>query len=53
MKQQAERDNGRLPFAVLRMDGQGPESIGAWPVIIRFDNFVKLLNDAGYGDTND
>jgi len=53
MKQQADRDNGRLPFAVLRMDGQGPESIGAWPVVIRFDNFVKLLNDAGYGDTND
>jgi hypothetical protein len=54
MRQQAARADTRLPFAVLRMDGQGPESIGAWPVIIRFDNFVTLLNQAGYGDpTND
>lgn len=50
MKQQAERADGRLPFAVLRLDGQGEAAIGAWPVIIRLDQFVQLLREAGYGD---
>lgn len=50
MRQQAERQaDGRLPFAVLRMDGQGEKSIDEWPVVIRFDLFVGLLRDAGYG----
>ena len=49
MRQQAERNDGRLPFAVLRMDGQGPASIESWPVVVRFDTFVQLLRDAGYG----
>ena len=42
--------DGRLPFAVLRLDGQGPASIGEWPVVIRFEEFVRLLRAAGYGD---
>lgn len=49
MEQQAARADGRLPFAVLRMDGQGPASIAAWPVVIRLDAFVELLRAAGYG----
>lgn len=50
MKQQAERNDGLvLPFAVLRMDGQGEASIGAWPVVVRFDTFIHLLHNAGYG----
>ena len=53
MKQQAERNHGQLPFAVLRLDGQGPASIGEWPVVIRLDHFVQLLRDAGYGDNDD
>ena len=51
MRQQDERGTGRFPFAVLRMDGQGPATIGAWPCVIRFDNLVQLLREAGYGDT--
>jgi hypothetical protein len=31
------------------MDGQGEASIGAWPVVIRLDHFIALLNAAGYG----
>lgn len=50
MKQQADRADGRLPFAVLRLDGQGEASVGAWPVVLRLDHFTDLLNDAGYGD---
>jgi hypothetical protein len=49
LRQQAERGDGtRLPFAVLRLDGQGPASIEDWPVIIRFGAFVPLLLEAGY-----
>lgn len=52
MKQQADRANASLlPFAVLRMDGQGEASIGEWPVVIRFDLFTDLLRAAGYGGT--
>lgn len=40
---------GRLPFAVLRLDGQGPASIEEWPVVVRFGEFVRLLREAGYG----
>lgn len=50
MRQQEQRADGRLPFAVLRMDGTGEATIGAWPVVIRLDLFVQLLTDAGYGD---
>jgi hypothetical protein len=50
MKQQAERSNtNTLPFAVLRMNGQGEASINAWPVVIRLDHFIQLLRQAGYG----
>jgi len=51
MRQQELRLGTALPFAVLRMDGQGPAAIGSWPVVIRFDRFVELLREAGYGDT--
>jgi len=51
MRQQADRAAlGDLPFAILRMDGQGPAVIGSWPVILRLDTFTELLRAAGYGD---
>lgn len=50
MDQQADRADSRLAFAVLRLDGQGPASIGAWPVVLRLDAFTELLRAAGYGD---
>ena len=51
MRQQADRAAlGDLPFAILRMDGQGPAVIGSWPVIIRLDTLTELLRAAGYGD---
>lgn len=50
MRQQEERAvDDVMPFAVLRMDGQGEASIGAWPVVIRLDLFIDLLREAGYG----
>ena len=51
MRQQAERyEPTLLPFAVLRLDGQGPASIEDWPVVIRLGAFVEVLRDAGWGD---
>lgn len=51
MRQQSDRAAlGDLPFAILRMDGQGPAVIGSWPVIIRLDTLTELLRAAGYGD---
>lgn len=50
MRQQVRRFSGALPFAVLRLDGQGEKSIAEWPVVIRLDLFVGLLRAAGYGD---
>lgn len=51
MRQQEDRTaRGDLPFAILRLDGQGPAVIGSWPVIIRLDQFTNLLRAAGYGD---
>jgi hypothetical protein len=51
MKQQAERAQpGVVPFAVLRLDGQGPAAIEAWPVVISLGQFVEILREAGWGD---
>lgn len=35
--------------AVLRMNGQGPASIGEWVVNMRVDTLKELLKEAGYG----
>lgn len=51
MKQQAERaEPTLLPFAVLRLDGQGPGAIEDWPVVIRLGAFVQILREAGWGE---
>ena len=42
--------NGVLPCVVVRPDGYGPEKIAGWPVIVRLDDFTRLLRQAGYGD---
>jgi hypothetical protein len=52
IKQLKDRSNGKdLPVAVLRLNGQGEVNIGEWVTILRLEDFVKLLRDAGYGDT--
>jgi hypothetical protein len=51
IKQLKDRHNGKdLPVAVLRLNGQGEVSIGEWPVILRLEDFVQLLKEAGYAD---
>ncbi len=42
---------GRLPFVVFRCNGQGEKTVGEWPVLLRLEDFTRLLHEAGYGDT--
>lgn len=46
-----DRDNGKdLGIVVLRLNGQGEKSVGDWVMLMRAEDGVKLLRDAGYGD---
>lgn len=47
---QARRRPGALPFAVLRMNGTGAATLEDWPVVLRLEDMVALLREAGYGD---
>lgn len=47
--QMAERaQEGILPVAVLRLNGQGEQSIGEWAAVLPFSVLVELLRKAGY-----
>lgn len=49
MKQLRERaQEGLLPVAVLRLDGQGPSHIDDWPAIVPLSVLLDLLRAAGY-----
>ena len=49
MKQLRDRhQEGLLPVAVLRLDGQGESHIADWPAIVPLSVFLDLLKAAGY-----
>ena len=51
IKQLKDRHNGKdLPVAVLRLNGQGEASITEWVTLVRLEDFVNLLREAGYGE---
>lgn len=50
VRQAVRSADGRLPFAVLRCNGQGEASIEDWPALVRFGDLVRVLREAGYGD---
>jgi hypothetical protein len=53
IKQLKDRHNGKdLPVAVLRLNGQGEANVGEWVTLLRLEDFVELLRDAGYGEQN-
>ncbi len=45
----ARADDGLLGVGVLRLNGQGPASIGQWCAVLTFADLVALLRAAGYG----
>lgn len=48
LKQAAGREG--LPLLIVRPDGYGPERVGQWAAVMRFDDMISLLRQAGYGD---
>ena len=51
IKQLKERaKDGILGLVLMRLNGQGEESIKDWVVILRFEDAVNLLREVGYGD---
>lgn len=51
IKQLAERANGKdIGVVVLRLNGQGEKSVGDWCMLVRLEDGVNLLREAGYGD---
>jgi hypothetical protein len=41
---------GEVPFVLLRCNGQGEATVADWPVILRNEDFTRLVRAAGYGD---
>jgi hypothetical protein len=46
----ANTPDGAMSDIVLRCNGQGPASIGLWPVFKTFEQEIRLLRQAGYGE---
>ena len=47
MRQAVKNAGVQLPVVVTRLNGQGAESIGEWPVIMRLDDFLHLWDERG------
>ena len=52
VQQLKERNKGDLGVVVLRLNGQGEKSVGDWVSILRTEDLVWLLREAGFGDKN-
>lgn len=47
---QVRAHNAGLPIAVIRPDGLGPAHISEWAAMLRVEDLIQLLHEAGYGD---
>ena len=50
IRQAVAAADGRLPFVVIRCNGQGETTVADWPCLIRLSDLTQLLHEAGYGD---
>ena len=50
IKQLKDRKKKALGVVVLRLNGQGEKSIPDWVCLLRLEDAVYLLREAGYGD---
>lgn len=41
---------GFLGLGVIRLNGQGEATVGEWVMVLRLEDGVNLLRDAGYGE---
>src|SRR5690625_5240065 len=47
IRQAHDGADGRLPFVVMRANGQGEKTVGDWIVLTRLETFTQLLREAG------
>jgi hypothetical protein len=50
VRQAARNAAGDVPFVLLRCNGQGPAVVADWPVIVRNEDWTRMVRLAGYGD---
>lgn len=50
IRQATKNAAGDVPFVLLRCNGQGPATVADWPVILRNEDFTRLVRAAGYGE---
>ena len=50
IRQARDNAHGDLPFVLFRCNGQGPATVADWPVLLRLEDFTRLVRAAGYGD---
>lgn len=50
VRQAARNAAGDVPFVLLRCNGQGPAQIADWPVLLRNEDWTRIVRAAGYGD---
>lgn len=50
IKQLKDRKEKDLGVVVLRLNGQGEKAITEWVCLLRLEDAVHLLREAGYGD---
>lgn len=52
VRQARANSDGDVPYVIYRPRGYGPERIDEWLVIMRLDDHVMLVREAGYGTTD-
>lgn len=50
VRQAVKAAEGRLPFVVMRCNGQGEAAVEDWVCLVRLGDLTELLRAAGYGD---
>jgi hypothetical protein len=50
VRQALANADGDVPFVIVRCNGQGSATVADWPVILRLEDFTRLVRLAGYGD---
>jgi hypothetical protein len=50
VRQALANADGDVPFVIVRCNGQGSATVADWPVIVRLEDFTRLVRLAGYGD---
>ena len=52
IRQVTRRAHAPNTACLIRPDGMGPEHVGDWLFVMRFDDAIRLIHEAGYGTPN-